>query len=313
MKVALVHNRYQQHGGEDAAVAAEAALLEAHGHRVVRYTLDNDGIARLGRARLVRATLWNDAAHGELRELLGAARPAVAHFHNTFPLVSPAAYYAARDAGVPVVQTLHNFRLVCPNALLYRDGHPCEECVGRAVPWPGVVHACYRQSRAASAVTAAMLATHRALGTWQNAVDVYIALTNFARAKFIEGGLPAERLAVVPNFLAADPGAGSHAGRFALFVGRLSPEKGLGTLLTAWRALAGALPLKIVGSGPLEATLDRTVPGTEWLGRQSAENVLALMREAAFLVVPSECYEGMPMAVVEAFASGLPVVASGHG
>lgn len=311
--VALVHNYYQQPGGEDAAVAAEGRVLEAHGHRVIRYTLDNGSIVRMRRARLVRSTVWNDGAYSDLRQLFDADRPAVAHFHNTFPLVSPAAYYAARDAGVPVVQTLHNFRLVCPNALLYRDGHVCEECLGRSVPWPGVVHACYRDSHSASAVTAAMLATHHALGTWQKAVDVYIALTNFARDKFIQGGLPAERIVVKPNFVPVDPGAGSRGGRFALFVGRLSPEKGLGTLLAAWRALGGAFPLKIVGSGPLEATLDRTVPGTEWLGHQPKENVLALMREAAFLVLPSECYEGMPMTIVEAFASGLPVVTSGQG
>jgi len=311
--VAVVHNRYQHTGGEDAAVAAESALLEARGHPVVRYTLDNRSIPDTGRVALARNTLWNDAAYRDLRRLFRDEAPRVAHFHNTFPLVSPAAYYAARDEGVPVVQTLHNFRLLCPNALLFRDGRVCEDCLGRPVPWPGVVHACYRGSRPATAAAAAMLGLHHALGTWRRTVHVYVTLTEFARLKFIEGGIPAERIVVKPNFLCADPGVGEHAGDFALFVGRLSAEKGVGTLLDAWRRLGGGYPLRIVGSGPLEATADRTTPGVEWLGQQPRERVLALMREAAFLVFPSECYEGLPMTLVEAFATGLPVVASGHG
>lgn len=311
--VAIVHNRYLQAGGEDAAVAADAALLAARGHAVSRYDADNRALASMSAAAAARAAVWNGRVEGELRALFARARPAVAHLHNTFPIVSPAAYAAARDAGVPVVQTLHNYRLLCPNALLFRDGRVCEDCLPKRVKWPGVAHACYRGSRPASAATAAMLAVHWAAGTYRDAVDLYVALTEFARRKFVEGGLPADRIAVRPNFVREDPGRGPHDGGYALFVGRLAPEKGVGTLLDAWRQLGAHRPLKLVGAGPLEATLDRTVPGVEFLGARPHADVLALMQRAAFLVFPSACYENFPMTLAEAFATGLPVVGAGHG
>src|SRR4028118_353106 len=162
MKVLMVHNYYQQAGGEDRVFLEETGLLEAHGHEVVRYSLHNERVATMNSATLAKNTLWSASAKKDLEALLRRERPHVAHFHNTFPLVSPAGYYAARAAGVPVVQTLHNHRLLCPNALFYRDGGPCEDCLGRAVTWPGVVHGCYRGSPAASAVVTAMLSAHRA-------------------------------------------------------------------------------------------------------------------------------------------------------
>lgn len=311
--VIVVHNHYQRPGGEDQVVGAEVALLRSFGHETQLFTLDNSTIAQMGSLRLTRATFWNNDVYDTLRALFRKHAPLVAHFHNTFPLVSPAAYYAARDEGVPVVQTLHNFRLVCPNGLLFRDGHACEECVGRSVAWPGVVHGCYRGSRSTTAVTAAMIAWHRARGTWATAVDMYIALSQFSRGRFTEGGLPKDRIAVKPNFLARDPGAGDHAGGYGLFVGRLSPEKGLGVLLDAWSQLATPYPLKVVGSGPLEARMDECGPAIEWLGQQPTERVMMLMKDASFLVVPSECYENFPVTIVEAFATGLPVIASRTG
>jgi glycosyltransferase involved in cell wall biosynthesis len=313
LKVAVVHNHYQRAGGEDTVCAAEIALLVARAHDVVPFHLDNTAIEQMGRVALARACLWNRTVHGDLRRLFAETKPAIAHFHNTFPLVSPAAYYAARAEGVAVVQTLHNYRLLCPNGILFRQGGVCENCVGRSVPWPSVVHACYRGSRSASAVTAGMLTLHRALGTWTDAVDLYIALTNFSRRKFIEGGIPEEKIVVKPNFLSTDPGVGLHKGGFALFVGRLAVGKGIQTLLEACRQLGGACRLKIVGEGPLESHARESISGVEWLGWQSRERVTALMREASFLIFPSEWYETFGMALVEAFAAGLPVVASGLG
>jgi glycosyltransferase involved in cell wall biosynthesis len=308
--VVLVHNRYQQPGGEDDVFAAEHALLTARGHAVTTYVADNGRITRLGRARLAAATIWNSASRRDLRTACSQPAPVVAHFHNTFPLISPSAYYGARDAGAIVVQTLHNFRLICPGATLFRNGRACDTCTGRRVAWPGVLHGCYRQDRLATAVTATMIAAHHAAGTWRDAVSVYIALTEFAKRRFIEGGLPAERIVVKPNFLRNDPGPGEHRGRFALFVGRISPEKGIDTLLDAYER-GVSLPLKIAGAGPLERV--RTPRNVEWLGRQSPADVIALMKAAAVLVLPSTCYEGFPLAVLQAFATGLPVVASGHG
>lgn len=163
--VLVVHNHYQRPGGEDQVFAAEAELLQDHGHRVIRFVVHNDRIREASKLRVAVGTIWSAATYRQLRALIRAERPAVAHFHNTFPLLSPSVYYAARAEGVAVVQTLHNFRLLCPNALFFRDGHTCEDCLGRAVPWPAVVHACYRGSRAGSAVVAAMLSVHRALRT----------------------------------------------------------------------------------------------------------------------------------------------------
>ena len=315
MKVLAVHNYYQQAGGEDRVFVEEADLLEANGHEVVRYCMHNERVPTMNAATLARDTLWNVSAHKDLEVVIRRERPRVAHFHNTFPLVSPAGYYAARAAGVPVVQTLHNYRLLCPNALFYRDGGPCEDCLGKAVTWPGVVHRCYRGSLAASAVVTAMLSAHRAARTWTRTVDAYIALTEFARRKFIEGGLPAGKIVVKPNFVRPDPGPGGGQGGFALFVGRLSPEKGVGTLLKAWRRLGERLPLKIVGDGPLAGRVISAArwPYVEYLGHKPAEEVRALMKEARLLVFPSEWYETFGRVAAEAFAAGTPVIAADIG
>src|SRR5829696_8328643 len=173
MRVLLLHNRYQLPGGEDQVFAAEGELLEARGHRVSRYTVHNDQVAEMNRPALAKATVWNQAVYRELRALIRSERPQVAHFHNTLPLISPAAYYAAQAEGVPVVQTLHNYRLLCPNALFFREGRVCEDCLGKHLPWPGVVHSCYRGSRVASGAVTMMLTAHRTLGTWTREVDTY--------------------------------------------------------------------------------------------------------------------------------------------
>jgi glycosyltransferase involved in cell wall biosynthesis len=264
-------------------------------------------------AKLAAATVWNRDAYRRLYALVSRERPEIVHFHNTFPLLSPACYYAAGRAGAAVVQTLHNYRLICPAASLLREGAPCEDCVG-SVPWRGVVHACYRGSRSASAVTAGMLMVHRAAGTWNRRVDAYIALTEFSRSRFIAGGLPAGRLFVKPNF-AADAGIGP-GGDYFLFAGRLSQEKGLDVLLEAWRSRDGMPLLKIAGDGPLGPWLREqtaTLPRVEYLGRLSHEAVVEQMKHAAALVLPSVCYENFPVSVVEAYAAGLPVIASDAG
>jgi glycosyltransferase involved in cell wall biosynthesis len=316
MKILVVHNRYQEPGGEDQVFLAETALLESYGHPVLRYGVHNDLIADMNRLVLARKALWNSSTYQELRALIRRERPRVVHFHNTFPLVSPAGYYAARAEGVPVVQTLHNYRLLCPDALFFRNGRVCEDCMGKAIPWPGVVHGCYRESRAASGVIAAMLAAHRALSTWTKMVDVYVTLTDFARRKFIEGGLPAEKMMTKPNFVYPDPGPGEGRGGYALFVGRLSPEKGIGTLLAAWERLGIRIPLKIAGDGPLKGRVIRTVgenPCVERLGHRPTAEVHALLKEAGVLIVPSELYETFGRVVAEAFATGTPVVAADIG
>lgn len=310
--ILLVHNHYQQPGGEDSVLTAEVSLLANHGHRVSRYTVHNDAVRAMPALRLALHTIWSAESYRTLRTLIRSERPDLIHVHNTLPLLSPSVYYAARAEGLPVVQTLHNYRLLCPNALFFRQGRVCEDCLGKTPPWPGVRHACYRQSRAATATVAAMLTVHRLLRTWQRMVDVYIALTEFARQKFIQGGLPAEKIVVKPNFVHPDPGPREGLGDYALYVGRLSSEKGIQTLLTAWKSLGSGYPLKIVGSGPLHASgsLRGQSPHIDWLGQQPRETVLQLMKGARILIFPSLVYENFPMSIAEAFAVGLPVIAS---
>ena len=312
----FAHNAYQQRGGEDFAVEREIELLRERRHQVSTVFVSNDDISNMSRARLAADTLWSSSSKRSLKVRLKSERPDVVHFHNILPLISPAAYYAAQSEGVPVVQTLHNYRLLCPNALFFRDGGACEDCLGKPVPWPGVVHACYRESRAASGVVAGMLTVHRFLKTWTEKVDVYIALTEFARRKFIEGGIPAEKVAVKPNFVNPDPGPGEGKGGYALYVGRLSEEKGVGTMLRAWELLGDRIPLKVVGDGSLAERVSRAVErlsGVEWMGQIPGEQVTELMKDAAFLVFPSTWYEVFPLVIVEAFATGLPVLASDIG
>ena len=317
VKVAVIHNYYKEPGGEDQVFRAEMELLVSRGDTVVPYTVHNRGIEPRGSLPVAAAAVWNHASYRQLRKLFKRERPDIAHFHNTFPLISPAGYHAARAEGIGVVQTLHNFRMVCPNGLLYRDGHVCEECLGKLVAWPGIVHACYRTSRAATAVKAGVVALHRPLGTWMRMVGRYIALSEFSRAKFVAGGLPPERIVVKPNFLVSDPGVGAHSGGYALFVGRLSLEKGVETIIDAWQTIRDPIPLKIVGGGPLEALLRARVPDgsrIQFLGSQPASQVRELMRDASLLIVPSRCYEGgLPLVVLEAFSVGLPVIASDLG
>lgn len=312
----LVHNHYQQPGGEDQVFASEARLLEENGHRVLLHTVHNNAIEHQNNLVLATKTLWNNEAYASLRKLLRKERPALIHVHNTMPLLSPAVYYAAHDEGVPVIQTLHNYRLLCPGACFFRNGAVCERCLHKTVAWPSVAHACYRDSRIASGVVATMLTAHRLAHTWTDKINAYIALTPFARRKFIEGGLPAHKIVVKPNFMHDDPGPGKGRGEYALFVGRLSQEKGLDTLLNAWKRLAPRIPLKIVGDGPMSPYVSeevRALEGVEWLGRQPREQVLALMKEAFTLVIPSVWYEGCPLTIIEAYAVGVPVIASRLG
>jgi glycosyltransferase involved in cell wall biosynthesis len=316
MKILLVHNFYQLPGGEDQVFAQEAELLRARGHQVLVYQASNDQVK--GQNLLVTAanTVWNQRTHRELRELMRREKPDIVHVHNTFQVISPAIYYAANEEGIPVVQTLHNYRLLCPASTFFRDGNVCEDCLGKPVPWPGVLHSCYRGSKPASAVVTVMLATHNYKQTWNQTVSAYIALTGFARNKFIEGGFPAEKIFVKPNYLQTDPGPGDGKGNYALFVGRLTPEKGISTLLEAWRQIGNCLPLQIAGDGPLAPDVEkasREMEAVTWLKWLPRAEILQRMKNASVLILPSTWYEGFPMIIAEAFAVGLPVIASNLG
>jgi len=316
MKILLCHNFYQQTGGEDRSFADERRMLLAHGHQVVEYTRHNDEVDAIGPGALAAQTIWSRRTYREIRELIRRQRPDVVHCTNTFPLISPAVYDAARAEGTPIVQALRNYRLLCPAAVLMREGRVCQACMGARVPWPAVRHGCYRNSRAASAVTAGMLTWHRLRRTWQRSVDVYFTLTEFARQKFIEGGFPAERVLVKPNCIDPDPGIGTGDGGYFVFVGRLSPEKGVDTLLSAWEQVDPSKSLKIIGDGPLaphvRAACER-LPNVQWCGALAHEDTLAVIGRAAALVMPSRWYETFGRTIIEAYAKGTPVVASNLG
>lgn len=315
MRILSVHNYYQIRGGEDESSESEQNLLREMGHSVEVYAENNDRIANINALQMAADTIWSQSAYQKVKQL-ATQQCDLMHVQNFFPLISPSVYYAAKSQGVPVVQTLRNYRLLCPNGLFFRQGRVCEDCLGQAVPLPGVWHGCYRESRAASGVVATMLSVHRAMQTWIKMVDVYVALTEFAKQKFIQGGLPADKIVVKPNFVNPDPGIGEGNGGYALYVGRLSVEKGLDTLLNAWEHLGNQLPLKIVGDGPLAEQVivaTKKIDGVEWLGRQPMTEVYRLMGEAKILIFPSKWYETFGRVALEAFAKGTPVIAANIG
>ena len=311
MNVVLAHTRYLEAGGEDVAFAAECELLERAGHQVTTFTASNSELTRYSKSGMAARTLWNEPVRRELAELARRVKPDVIHFHNTFPWFSPASYYAAGRA-VAVVQTLHNYRLVCPEALLVRAGSTCEACVGR-FPWPGIAHGCYRSSRTATAAVAAMVQLHRVALTWRRRVHAYIALSSYARSLFVRGGLPAERIHVKPNFVDPDPGRGAHAGEHYLFVGRLVEQKGVRVLLDAWSRLERPPRLRIIGEGPMSDWVREQaehLEGVEFAGPLPRARVLEEMRQARALIFPSLSQECCPFTMLEAFATGLPVLCS---
>jgi glycosyltransferase involved in cell wall biosynthesis len=322
MKILQLHNRYQIVGGEEGVVQAEKQLLESQGHQVCLLEVTNDDLvgakAKLGAAI---GAIYSKASKQKVLEQLRSFQPNLVHVHNFFPLLSPSVYDACQEAGIPVVQTLHNYRLICPKAMLFREGKVCEACVGKAVAIEGIQSGCYRGSKAQTAVVAAMLSYHQWRGTWADRVTTYIALTEFQKQKLIEGGLPADKIQVKGNFVELPELKPLERENFVLFVGRLAEEKGVTDLIAAYRHSQSLgesnhllPPLKIVGDGPLKAELMTEVEQAglndriTFLGRQEKSQVLHLMQLAQVLVFPSIWYEGFPLTLAEAFACGLPAI-----
>lgn len=315
-RVLMIHNRYQIRAGEDQSQAAETELLQSNGVEVDTYIRDNRELDWASGARAAVTTLWSSNAYRAINRMLRARRYDVVHVQNFFPLISPSVHYAAQQHGIPVVQALRNYRLLCPAATLFRDGHICEACVGHTVPWRSVIHACYRNDRKATAAVATMLTLHNLLRTWRRKVDLYLAVSEFTKAKFVSAGFEADSIMVKPNFVSPDPGAGEGRGGFALFAGRIANEKGLRSLIVAWRQIGERLPLKIVGEGPSEEALvnqARDIPGIEILGPRSPQEIRCLMGNAVAVVVPSEWHEPFGRVIVEAFSRGTPVIAARSG
>lgn len=354
MKILMLHNFYQSSSpsGEDVVFKNEVELLRNHGVDVVTYKRHNDEINEYGlwdKSVLPFRNIWSNRTYNEIKELIKKERPDIAHFHNIFYLISPSAYYACKELGVSVVQTLHNFRIFCSNGLLMRNGRVCEECINKKTGnRSGVVgnrfkiiknaikYGCYRNSRIYSLPIALLEYIHWIKNTWANKVDAYIALTEFGRKKFIEAGLPDEKIFVKPNFLSNPPAPVYSHQNYAVFLGRLSVEKGINVLISALQYLSkisneisamnnqlspaayDSFKIKIVGDGPLKAGLkqivkDSNIEGIEFTGKKTFTECMELLKGARFMIMPSIWYEGFPMAIREAFACGKPVIASQIG
>jgi glycosyltransferase involved in cell wall biosynthesis len=317
MRVLVVHNRYVSAvpSGENAVVDEEIAALRDAGVEVVTHLRSSDEIAalsRAGRAALAVRPVRSGEDARAVAALVREHRPDVLHLHNPYPLVSPWVVRVANDAGVPVVQTVHNYRHACVAGSLFRDGHVCEDCLGTRTRWPGVVHGCYRGSRAQSLALTVAENVHR--GTWAS-VARYLVLTSFAAEKMAEAGLPRDRLVVRPNS-ARDPGEPTPPGTGVLYAGRLDEEKGVPLLVTAWRLVPPGSHLTVIGEGRFRGEVERLAAeraDVTFLGPRSAAEVAAAIDGAAAVVVPSVCYEGFPRVVAEAFAHGRPVVATAVG
>jgi glycosyltransferase involved in cell wall biosynthesis len=320
MKIVLVHNTYREAGGEDVVFESERRLLERAGHSVTPYVRSNTEMqddSVIARIAIVPRMLWSSKTRHEVAAILDRARPDIVHVHNTFMRITPSIYSACAERGIPVVQTLHNFRLLCPGGNFFRHGVICRECVDHNL-LQSVRHACFRDSRGATAAVALMLAFHRTLETYEKSVACFITLTKFAKQEFVAAGFPPEKFVVKPNFADEDPQQRTEKGEYALFVGRLMENKGPRILLNAWKRLCGRYPLHIVGDGPDRESLEAEARESRLLevsfrGRISREAVIQAIKGARFIIVPSVLYEGFPMCIVESFACGTPVLCSRLG
>jgi len=317
LRVLQIHNRYKIFGGEDVAVKSEYILLKKNNNEVDFFWVTNKDIYGV-KAKIKTAINvgYSQKYSKKLSNRIKDFKPEIIHVHNFFPLLTPSIYDISRNLGVPVIQTLHNYRIVCPGAYLMRNGRVCEDCL-TASAYRSVIHGCYRESRIGSFVLANMVQRHRKRETWKNKVNIFIALTQFSKNKFILAGLPSERIHVKPNFIYPDPGMEKCNGKYALFVGRISREKGILTLVRAYEKILG-ITLKIIGDGPLiedvnKIKREKNLYNIELIGKRDRKEVFKFMKGASFILFPSECFETFGNVCAEAFSCGKPVVASRLG
>jgi glycosyltransferase involved in cell wall biosynthesis len=318
LKILYIYNLYQQQGGENLWFESEPDLFRAHGHEVTVYRRDNNELRQrpLWRnAALLWEASWSARSYREVRALIQEHRPDVAHVYNTIVQISPSVYYACRDEGVPVVQSIYNYRLLCPEGTLYRNGKVCEECSQHSL-MRAVRYGCYRRSRLQSAAVAIMQAYHRWLGTWTKTVACYLVPSPFVRTKLIEGGIPADKIVIKPNWHEPDPGLRTESDGSFLYAGQLSDKKGTLTMLRAWDLIPDPPLLRIFGDGPLRHEVESAAarnPRIEYAGKQPHHVVISYLQRSTAFLVPSEWYEAFPHTILEAFACAVPVIASRIG
>jgi glycosyltransferase involved in cell wall biosynthesis len=312
----MVHNYYLQRGGEDYCFESEIKLLKQNKHQVFTYTKHNSEFESFNFIKKASKLVWNREVYAEFSKIIDKFKPDIIHCHNTFPLISPSIYYAAKSKKVPIVQTLHNYRVSCPAATFYR-GEVCEDCLGKWFCWPSIFHRCYRRSVVANFLVSVYLMLHKLIGTWTKKVDKYIALTNFCKEKFIEVGLPSKNIVVKPNFIFKNYSKRKSIGSYFLFVGRLTKEKGVMQLIKTWKQIPD-LHLKIVGDGPLKSEVakylkENQISNVYLLGPKTHSETIKLIRKSCAVIFPSEWYETFGLVIAESFANGVPVVASNLG
>jgi glycosyltransferase involved in cell wall biosynthesis len=321
MKVLIIHNHYKNYGGEDAVVEAEKRLLMKHGHQVIYYSRSNAEFDKYNYVKKIGALFnlhWSNQEYLNIQELIKKHSPDIAHIHNTFYLITPSVYFACKDSGVPIVQTMHNYRFLCSNGKLYAKGRICESCLRKSSFNPGIFHGCWKGSRLLTCALAKMLRVHKQRGTFKKLIDCYVALTEFSKSKFVEAGYASDKIVVKPNFISGIPEIKSDKkpGEYALFVGRLSSEKGVSFLINSWGRIR-SIPLKIIGNGELfkklkKYSLKRGM-NIEFLGEKNNEEVIKYIKNSAFTIFPSEWYETFGLVIIESFACGIPVIASRIG
>ena len=318
MKILIAHNFYQRPGGEDTIFQNEIDLLTQNGHEAIVYSDHNDRVNNQGKLRTVLETFWSHRSYKQISTLLTNEKPDIAYFFNTFPLISPSVYYACKRQNVPVIQVLANPRYMCPKATLHRNEKVCLDCVGKFFAWPGILHSCYHDSRLETAIVALMLAFHKLIRTWLTKVDAYFVATNFYIDLYQRAGLPSEKLFFKPHHVKVSDVENDDRGeRYALYLGRLDPEKGVRILLKAWKNLN--IPLKIRGDGLLQNEVIEFINNTrsdsvELIGRLNEKELLKLIQGASFLVWPSQgYYETFGMVAVESYSQGVPVLGSNIG
>ncbi|QJW88500.1 glycosyltransferase family 4 protein [Spirosoma taeanense] len=314
MRILSVHNEYLIKGGEDESRKAEVSVLEQYGNSVSSYIENNSKVATLSKTAAALRTLWSRESYREVRRLLKQHKHDAIHVQNFFPLISPSVYYAAQTERVPVIQAVRNYRFVCPNAMLYRDGEVCELCLTKMIKTAAVQHKCYRDNAAASATATSMLMLHNYLPTWQQ-IDRFVSVSEFVKQKMIEGGFPAEKIVVKPNFVYPDPGVCFTKEDYIVYVGRLQVEKGIRTLLAALPKLSKSVRVKVVGEGPLEQeVIDCTKQyNIEYLGKKTLAETYSIIGKARALVIPSLWHEPFGRVVVEAYAKGTTVIGARMG
>lgn len=320
IKILIVHNFYKQSGGEDKVVNEEMKLLSNHGINVSTYFVNNDDIKIKGISNKISLginTVWSKEQLQLLKTTLKVEKPDIVHFHNTFPLISPSAYYACKQLNIPVVQTIHNYRLACPGALLMRQNEICEKCVSGSL-LNSVKYGCYRDSKLQTLPLTTMLYTHRILNTWNRKVDKFIALTEFSKEKIAQTGIEKGKIVVKPNFIDKKLDFNVEKENYIVFVGRLSREKGTHVLLEAWKKMDGNMNtrLLIIGDGPEQQNLLKQyeqLKNVEFLGKLDNYKILDIVSRAKYLIIPSLWYEGFPMTIVEAYSVSTPVISSNIG